>query len=345
VGLIPIDGSLGEGGGQILRTALTLSVATGRGFEATRIRAGRTRPGLRPQHLAAVRASAMLCSAKVAGAVEGSQELRFEPGAIESGRYRFEIGTAGATTLVLQTVLPALALTTSSSRVEVVGGTHVPASPSFHFLATHWRALVSGLGLPVELGLVRAGFHPPGGGEVWSEVRAWKRDLPRLELDRRGSLVAIRGVSGASDKKLGLEVARRQRDAAAQRLWDERRLEAAWDVVEVPAASPGSFLFLEAEHQPGRIALGLLGEKGLRSELLGDRAARRFLRLLELEGAVDPHAADQLVVPMALAGGGRVTTTEVTRHIQTVVAVLAQFGFHASVSGRIGGPGSVEVAG
>jgi RNA 3'-terminal phosphate cyclase (ATP) len=345
VSLIEIDGSSGEGGGQILRTALSLACATGQGFEATRIRAGRARAGLRPQHLAAVRASAMLCSARVAGAVEGSLELRFEPGAPEAGQYRFEIGTAGAATLVLQTVLPPLALAASRSRVEVVGGTHVPASPSFHFLSSHWSALVARLGLSVGFGLVRAGFYPPGGGEVWGQVSPWGRGTARLEMEARGPLVAMRGVSGASDKKLRLDVARRQRDAAAERLWDERRIEAAWDVIEVPSASPGSFLLLEAEYATGRLALGLLGEKGLRSELLGDRAARRFLKLMEQEGAVDAHAADQLALPMALAGGGRVTTTEVTKHLETVVKVLGLFGFRASVSGRTGSPGALEVAG
>src|SRR5262245_6733711 len=164
--LIPIDGSAGEGGGQILRTALALSVVTGQGFEMSRVRAGRMRPGLRPQHLAAVRAAGMACGARVGGAFEGSPDVRFEPGPVVPGQFRFEIATAGALTLVLQTVLPALSMAAGRSDVEVTGGTHVPASPSFHYFARHWCAAVAPIGLQVEARLVRAGFYPAGGGEA-----------------------------------------------------------------------------------------------------------------------------------------------------------------------------------
>src|SRR5262249_1137346 len=141
--LIPIDGAWGEGGGQILRTALAMSAVTGQGFEITRIRARRMRPGLRPQHLAAVRAAAMVCGARVGGAFGGSPDLRFEPGRIGAGDFRFEIATAGAATLVLQTVVAPLATAGQPSRLEVTGGTHVPASPSFEFLSRNWRPAAS----------------------------------------------------------------------------------------------------------------------------------------------------------------------------------------------------------
>lgn len=339
--LIPIDGATGEGGGQILRTALALSAVTGQGFAMTRIRAGRTQPGLRPQHVAAVRAAAMACAARVGGAFDGSPDLRFEPGAVGPGEFRFEIATAGAVTLVLQTVLAPLATGDVPSRVEVTGGTHVPASPSYHYLANHWTAVVERLGLRARLSLGRAGFYPPGGGEARGEVLAWER--PRsLVLERRGALVEVRGTSGAARVKG--DVARRQRDAAHARLWEERRIEARWEVLDVPAASPGSFLLLEAVFEEGRAAFGFLGERGLRAERLGDRAARTLLRFLEGEGTVDPHLADQLAVPLALArGGGRVTTSEVTRHLETVALVLSLFGIPARTWGRRGGPGGLEV--
>jgi len=137
--LIPIDGAQGEGGGQVLRTALALSAVTGQGFEISNIRARRTRPGLRPQHLAAVRAASLVCQAKVGGAFDGSPDLRFEPGAMTSGTFRLEIATAGAATLVMQTIVAPLATTPESSRVEVTGGTHVSASPSYDYLARHWH--------------------------------------------------------------------------------------------------------------------------------------------------------------------------------------------------------------
>jgi len=339
--LIALDGSMGEGGGQVLRTALTLSAATGQGFQVTRVRAGRTHPGLRPQHLAAVRAATLAGDARVGGAFEGSPDLRFVPGQPSPGEFRFEIGTAGATTLVLQTVLPLLACGARASRVEVTGGTHVPASPSFHFLARHWAPLAARTGLLAAATLVRAGFYPRGGGEVHAEVQPWG-DAQPLVLENRGNLVALRGISGAG--RLKGDVARRQRDAAQERFWELRRLEAEWEVVDVPASSPGSFLLVEALFEQGRLALGILGERRVRAELVGDRAARRLLGLLDSEGAVDPHLADQLAVPLALSRkGGRVTTREVTGHLETVAAVLRAFGIGARTWGRRGGPGGLEV--
>jgi len=338
---ISLDGSQGEGGGQIVRTALALSAVTGQGFEITRIRAGRAVPGLRPQHLAAVRAAAMACEAKVGGAFDGSPDLRFEPGPVNAGDFRFEIATAGAVTLVLQTVLLPLATAARPSRVEVTGGTHVPASPSFHYLTSHWRAVIERLGVSVDLRLEKAGFYPPGGGEVHAQVRPWPRPAS-LALEERGALVAIHGISGAS--RVRGDVAQRQRDAAHELLWERRRLESAWDVVDVPASSPGSFLVLEAVFEKGRAAFGFLGQRGVRAEVIGDRAARTLIKFLEGEGAADPHLADQLAVPLALAGGGgKVTTSEVTGHLQTVAAVVSQFGIPARTWGRKGGPGGLEV--
>jgi RNA 3'-terminal phosphate cyclase (ATP) len=244
--------------------------------------------------------------------------------------------------LVLQTVLAPLATAGRSSRVEVTGGTHVPRSPSFHYLARHWAAVVERLGLRVQPTLVRAGFHPPGGGEIRAEVHPWPRPAG-LSLVERGALLEIRGVSGAA--RLKNDVARRQRDAAQALLWEARRLEAEWEVADVAAASPGSFLLLEAAFEGGRAAFSHLGERGLRAEVLGERVARRLLRFLDEEGAVDPHLADQLAVPLAVArGGGRVTTCEVTRHLETVAHVVSLFGIPARAWGRVGGPGGLEVA-
>ncbi len=340
--LVPLDGAQGEGGGQILRTALALSVATGRCFRVDRIRARRVRPGLRPQHLAAVRAAAMACGAEVHGAFDGSPDLRFVPGRPAAGEYRFEIGTAGAATLVLQTVLPALALAGGRSRVEVEGGTHVPRSPSFEFLARHWAEVVGRLGLDVSLRLERAGFNPRGEGVVSGSVERWRRPAS-LDLTRRGALVALRGVAGSA--RLRGDVAARAAEAARRLLWEERRLETTWEVLEVQAASPGSFLQIEAVFENGRAAFPLLGERALRAEVMGERAARRALRFLDDErSAVDPWLADQLAVPMALAGGGgRLHVPEVTSHLETVADVLRQFGVPAETWGRHGGPGGLAV--
>jgi RNA 3'-terminal phosphate cyclase (ATP) len=338
--LISIDGGRGEGGGQIVRTALTLAAVTGQGFEITRIRAGRGRPGLRPQHVAAVRAVAMACGAKVGGVFDGSPDLRFEPGALAPGAFRFEIGTAGAVTLVLQAVLPVLAAS-GESRLEVTGGTHVPRSPSYHYLARHWAAAVEGLGLRARFRLERAGFYPRGGGEVRAEVLPWTR-AAGFSLEERGELLAVRGVSGAA--RLKGDVPARQRDAAQDVLWERRRLEASWELVDPPAESPGAFLLLEAVFEKGRAAFGFLGGRAQGAEGLGDRAARRLLKFLDEEGAVDAQLADQLAVPLALSrGGGRITTPEVTSHMKTVASVVSLFGIPARTWGRHGGPGGLEV--
>jgi RNA 3'-terminal phosphate cyclase (ATP) len=315
---------------------------TGQGFRVERIRARRLRPGLRPQHLAAVRAAAMSCGADVHGAFDGSPDLRFVPGAVSAGDFRFDIGTAGAATLVLQAVLPVLATAATASRVHVTGGTHVPRSPTFHFLARHWAEVVGRLGLGVRLRLERAGFFPRGEGSVEAEVRPWTRPAA-LDLSRRGALVAVRGMAGAA--RLRGDVARRAADAARALLWEQRRIEAEWEVVDLAAASPGAFVQVEVVFETGRAAFGLLGERGLRAEVLGERAARRVLKFIEDEEAVvDPWLADQLAVPLAVAGGGgRLQTSEVTSHLETVAAVLRRFGVPAETWGRRGGPGGLVV--
>ena len=323
--LIPLDGAEGEGGGQILRSALTLSAVTGQGFRVERIRARRLRPGLRPQHLAAVRAAGLACGAEVHGAFDGSPDLRFIPGRAAAGAFSFDIGTAGAATLVLQTVLPVLATAGEPSRVEVIGGTHVPLSPSFHFLSRHWSEAVGRLGLVTTLELVRGGFHPRGGGEIRASVEPWTRPAS-LDLTKRGALVAVRGISGHARARG--DAAQRAADAARTRLWEARRLETQWDVIELASASPGAFLQVEAVFENGRAAFGLLGERGVRAEALGERAARRVLRFLEdEEAAVDPWLADQLAVPFAVArGGGRLSTSPLLGFSPSIAGISSGLG-------------------
>lgn len=340
--LIAIDGAQGEGGGQVLRTALALSAATGQGFEIKAIRARRSVPGLRPQHVAAVRAAALACGAKVSGAFEGAPELRFEPGALQAGDFRFEIGTAGAAGLVLQTVLPPLSLADAPSRVAVTGGTHVPASPSAAWLAGHWGPALAGLGFAISFDLAKAGFYPKGGGELQARVAA-ARAGGSVEMVRRGGLQAVTVLSGAA--RLRGEVAERQAEAARSRLWEERRLVPEVRIERPEAAGPGSYLLVAAVFERGRAAFPLLGQRGVRAEVLGDRAARRLLAFLEGESAVDPLLADQLAVPLALGrAGGRLATSAVTRHLETVARVLGAFGVAARTWGQPGGPGGLEVA-
>jgi RNA 3'-terminal phosphate cyclase (ATP) len=174
-------------------------------------------------------------------------------------------------------------------------------------------------------------------------VQPWRRRADPLVLDDRGALVELRGTSGAG--RIKGDVVARQRQAAEALFWESRRLQSTWTEVEMPAASPGSFVMIEAIFERSRAAFSLLGQRGVRAEVLGERVARTVLRFLEGESAVDPHLADQLALPMALAGcGGRVTTSEVTSHLETVAAVLRMFGVEAATWGRHGGPGGLEVA-
>jgi RNA 3'-terminal phosphate cyclase (ATP) len=189
--------------------------------------------------------------------------------------------------------------------------------------------------------LQRAGFYPRGGGEAAATVQPWRRRTEPLLLEDRGPLVELRGTSGAG--RIKGDVAARQRQAAEALFWESRRLSSVWTELDMPSASPGSFVMVEAVFERSRAAFSSLGQRGVRAEVLGERVARATLRFLEDEAAVDPHLADQLALPMALAGGGRVTTSEVTAHLETVAEVLRLFGGEARVWGRVGGPGGLEV--
>ncbi|MGB5474802.1 MAG: RNA 3'-terminal phosphate cyclase, partial [Gammaproteobacteria bacterium] len=213
--MIEIDGMMGEGGGQVLRSALSLSLLTGQPVHLMRIRAGRDKPGLVYQHRMAVQAAGRISAARVEGDRIGSQELYFSPAAVASGNYHFDIGTAGATSLVLQTVLLPLALAAGGSQLYVTGGTHVPWSPCFHFLDWHWRTLLARLGVTFELEMIRAGFYPRGGGEVRAVLPGGAR-LKGLELVERGRLLRVRGLSAIAN--LATEVGQRQRNRALQQL-------------------------------------------------------------------------------------------------------------------------------
>lgn len=340
--LIALDGAA-LGGGRALRAALTLAAASGRGFELQKIHAGELRPGLRPDETAVVRAAALCCGAHVGGVFDGSPDLRFEPGPPAAGDYHFELPGAASATVVLQAVLPVLAAAQARSRVDVVGGTHVPGAPPFEFLARHWLATVARLGLRAECRLERAGFHPSGEGELRATAESWARPSAPLDLTRRGTLVALRGVSVGT--RVRGDAARRQREACARRLWEERRLEVEWDESEIRSARPGSYLYVEALFEHSRAAFSHLGQRGLSPEQLGERVARRLLLFLEeqADAAVDAHLAEQLVVPLALSRGGTLTTPELGTGIQRIAAVLAAFGGSLRVDGRVGGPGRIEV--
>jgi RNA 3'-terminal phosphate cyclase (ATP) len=341
-GTLEIDGSQGEGGGQILRTVLALSVVTGKSVRLENIRAHRPQPGLKPQHLKAVEAAAAVSNAEVAGATLGSLALTFQPGRVRSGNYRFDIGTAGATSLVLQTVLLPLSIAPAGSSVLITGGTHVPWSPSFHYLAWHWLHFLHRLGFSAELVMQRAGFYPPGGGRIRAEIRP-VTGLKPLSLTSRGELVRIHGVSGVAN--LDLSVAERQRARAMSRLVRFADVTNI-DLEQVEANSRGTYLVLLAEFDHTQYCYCALGERGKRAESVADEAVDSFERFLATKAAVDAYLADQLVLPLALCHGeSRLYVAAITRHLLTNIDTVRRFlPVTVTIDGREGQPGQVYIA-
>jgi len=321
--VIRIDGSFGEGGGQILRSALTLSLLTGQPFCIVRIRAGRKNPGLRPQHLAAVRAAATVGKAEVQGDRLGSRELCFSPRGVSAGRYRFATGTAGAATLVFQTVLLPLALMGGEeSELVLEGGTHVPQSPSFDDLEFAYRSWLFRLGVRFSLDLVQLGFYPRGGGRF--RARVFPADGVRpLSAEDPFALteVVVRGVAAW----LPFHVAERIARSAAEKL-GEAGLQLAIEVRYPEAAAPGAYGFVGLSGDPGPAAFTALGAPGRPSEHVGEEAARRALRFLRRGTPVEAHLADQLLLPLSLAPGPSVLRVEgVTRHLETQAWLIPKF--------------------
>jgi RNA 3'-terminal phosphate cyclase (ATP) len=340
--LLELDGSFGEGGGQILRTSLALSLVTGRGFHLRNVRAGRAKPGLQAQHLMSVRAAADVGRAQTRGASRDSSDLVFEPGPVAPGRYRFDIGTAGATGLVLHTVyLPLAYRAAAPSQLTLVGGTHVRTSPSFHFLDTTWRRYMALCGLRVGLKLSRPGFYPRGGGVVEAHVQPCPR-LRGVRLAGRGP-VAVRGFSAVAG--LPESIARRQARRATIRLGQQGVKadihEEQWE------GGPGTVLAIEVDTAPVAALFVAVGERGKPAERVADEAADEALAFLRAGPApVDPHSGDQLVLPLALAEGpSEYRVAEVTRHLTTNVATVRRFlDREISVDGEEGRPGVVRVA-
>ncbi len=318
--LIQIDGSQGEGGGQILRSSLALSVATGQPFKLTAIRAGRGKPGLMRQHLTCVGAAQAICGAEVSGAAAGSQELEFRPGQIKPGDYTFSIGTAGATALVLQAILPPLLTASGPSRVTVEGGTHAKGAPSFEFLERALIPLLNRMGPRVATRLETHGFYPAGGGRITVEVTPVARLAP-LELHERGQIVSRRTIILLS--QLGFNIADRELGVLRAKLgWD---LGAQNVVQPKPSFGPGNAIVLEVESVGITDVFSAFGEVGRNAESVAEDAAEQVRDYLASDAPVGPHLADQLMVPLALAGGGSFTTSKLSLHSSTNTQIVREF--------------------
>ena len=341
--MIELDASFGEGGGQILRSALALSVIKGRALRLTNIRAKRAQPGLKAQHLAAVRAAAQISEARVEGAGIGSQSLKFEPRTLKAGDYRFDIGTAGSVCLLLQTILLPLSLAAESSRVTLIGGTHVPWSPCYEFLSRGWLPRLRSLRFRAESELESAGFYPRGGGVVRAVIDPVAAISP-LSLSVRGRMLGIRGVSFVA--RLPSAIAERQRRRAVERL-EHLGVPLKIEVGSVPALSPGTFLFLCAEYEETCCSFSALGARGKPAERVADEACSELIAHHERHGAVEAHLADQLLLPLSLADGrSEFSTSSVSAHLLTNAQLLGYFLPAAPVVNRDpGAPGTVRVAG
>lgn len=319
--MLTIDGSMGEGGGQVLRSSLALSLLSATPFRITGIRAGRARPGLMRQHLAAVNAAAQIGDATVLGADIGSTSLEFRPRAVRPGNYTFTIGTAGSTTLVFQTVLwPLLLGATAPSTLQFEGGTHNPMAPPYEFIARTFLPVLASMGGRVEVELIAHGFYPAGGG-CWSATIHPAQRIERLELLERGD---VRSVSARSlIANIPASIALRQLDALVAELgWD--RASCRPEMVE-KSRGPGNALlsFIECEHIT-EVVTGF-GERGVSSERIAARVAGEVSRYLSADAPVGEHLADQLLLPMALGRGGVFRTIEPSRHTLTQLNLLKLF--------------------
>ena len=321
--MIIIDGSKGEGGGQILRSALALSIITSQPFRIDNIRAGREKPGLMRQHLTCVKAAATICSAITAGAELNSQSLTFKPGSLKAGNYTFAIGTAGSTTLVLQTVLPALLFTpgiTAPSRVTVEGGTHNSFAPPADFLQHAFGRQLAAIGADVSFELERSGFFPAGGGRIHLSVNPGTllKPLSLLdagELNSRLALATVAALPGS--------IALRELDRVDHELhWQEHERR----VLQLPEdQGPGNVVSLRLDYANVTEIFTGFGSKRVTAEGVAAQAIAEAKDYLATGAPVGPYLADQLLLPLALAAGGEFVTGPLTPHTTTNADIIRRF--------------------
>ncbi len=340
--MIELDGSLGEGGGQILRSSLTLSLLTGKPFHLRKVRANRKpKPGLQPQHLMCVRAAARIGGAKTRGDSVGSSDLTFEPGPVKPGTYQFSIGTAGATSLVLPTGYLPRMLAGEPSEVTIDGGTHNEKAPCYHFLETTWRGYLNRLGLHAKLSMTRPGFYPRGGGQIVAHLQpaAAIRPLQLTGPTKIESASIVSAVAGLPD-----HVANRQARRATVRLRDAG-FESEVTYEEWPGG-PGSVLMISLGGPVPTLFFGL-GARGKPAEAVADEGVDEALAHLRATMPVDPHSADQLLLPLVLADGdSEYHVSEVTRHLTTNATVVRAFlDRKIEIDGEEGAAGVVRVSG
>ena len=345
-----IDGSYGEGGGQILRTALTLACLLGEPMRVENIRAGRKNPGLQPQHLTCALAVAKISGGKLNGAEPGSTWVEFEPGKSRPGDYSFDVSevrsSAGSVNLILHTVLLPLVVSGGRSQLEIKGGTHVPFSPPFNHVRQVYLPMLHKLGIIARAELHRAGYYPTGGGHVTVNIEP-TRQVQSLVINEPGDLLAITCISGTSN--LPGDISPRQLRRAMSRIQEAApAVDIEESEVVLPSAGHGTFVFITAESEHCLAGFGALGERDKRAEQVADEAGDAFQQYVESGAALDKHLADQIILPMAFAEGvSEFTTAELTRHLLTNIWVIRQLLPEAEihVEGELGKQGRVRIEG
>jgi RNA 3'-terminal phosphate cyclase (ATP) len=318
---IVIDGNTGEGGGQILRTSLTLSCITGKSLHIENIRAARRNPGLAKQHLSCVRAACQICDGRAQGATKGSQVLDFIPGSVRSGDYHFDIGSAGSASLVIQTILPALFLAGKSSTVTVTGGTHNPMAPPFDFLNEAFLPAIATAGFQGSCKLIKYGFFPAGGGKITFNIQPWQKNKGKIiDLCRKSSQLQIHGRIYTA--KLPEHIAQRQRELLLQSGLNIRNTEH----IEVKDSDgPGNCAMIRLCNGKRTTVFTAFGMRGKPSEEVISEVVGLAKDFLASEAAVDRFLVDQLLIYMALAEAGSFTTNELSSHLQTNMEVIKKF--------------------
>lgn len=319
--MIEIDGSYGEGGGQLVRTAVALAAITGTPVRLRNVRARRDKPGLAPQHLAAMRAVASLCEAECTGLELRSQAFTLAPSSLRAGTFRFDVGTAGSVTLVLQAVLPVLACALARSRVTVTGGTDVRAAPPLDYFRRVLLELLARMGVKARCEVRRRGYYPRGHGEV--EIAVAPGRPQALEFAASPGAARIEGLAHVGN--LPAHIAERMRGAALGALGERRaRIDTAV-LGAADANGQGGAVVLWARAGGSVLGAGRVAERGVRAEKLGAEAGAELAADLAAGAALDAHASDQLLVYLALAGGGGFTTRALTSHARTAIWLIEQF--------------------
>ncbi|MCH6255036.1 RNA 3'-terminal phosphate cyclase [Puniceicoccaceae bacterium K14] len=317
---ITIDGSQGEGGGQILRSSLALSLVTGKAFRIENIRAKRDKPGLLRQHYASARAAEQISNAKTQGIELKSTALEFAPGKIEAGNHSFVVGSAGSTALVLQTILPALAQTSSESSIQITGGTHNPMSPPFDFVRDTFAPVVSHCGWDIQATCNRYGFYPVGGGTVSYTIKKTNTNGP-INLLERGPLLFREAYARVANIPFNIA----EREIAYLREKLELSEENAKARTIENASGPGNFCMVQLHFENIIETFIAYGRTGVSSERVAEAAVKQIKRYLKSNAPVGDYLADQLLLPICLGPGGSFRTTAITPHFETNAKIIKQF--------------------